>query len=817
MSFVKGLIENINQYKVKNSDRLIDEQEAYIPRLEDGQVECITTSYLLNGVRNIINQKSEGCIRLKYLRSKPMHPRKTIKYKSNIWDYKDLIKDNVIYPFMLFINGVFIPWGKIKVVLGYEHNYLVIDFSEEPLSDFVLGMGHAQIISLPANASYYDSNIELDEYTIFSFNSNGQLDFDNPSYIFKINKYSHIAFNIYQTNSGVNAFPIVNNTNIKLSEKNVMLFCEGYPAIGDLEKLKFAHEKNANEQTEGHNGPYLEFTTQDGILNINPLIKFDSNLLTIGDGTNEVGFNYTILVFINTKYTESADNITRASTDAIIPLVQNENAGLETPEYYNNLKSSFEMKMSKEKKYSENVADAIKTMLSYNSSFFNQTFLANSNVEVIHKSGDEFLSTLNSDGTVTYLRNCMNDNDEHMIILVNGELYKYYHLITTKNNKITIPVQDIYESDSIEIIKFKNVNNNVYDTALTTNGEYHNYHESIINDRMRLFSTLSNQAVYEYPIDGLEHFQVDYTLEYDDSGKMRINLDDKFYYNKHLKIAYENRFCHFRKVFTDINKNEYSVDLDTTFMYCNDYKKYLVFYNGRRLNADKFRLVLPVRPTTPFYEFKIYLSTPICEGDQLDIFYLPCLMDDISIIPEINKSGYITIDKSNLGYGVSTDLYMVWINGKKVPKSNIVDIDSTKMRVITDVGSINSAAITKCIPDIADISDVFKENEALWDTITSQLSEEEIYTLLGINGQTITNTENNVYENTFNIKSVMYELIREQYMMNKNVDITNPFVYDYMDIDTSAVEKFDEEGNAIIPTGDSNKQDNIDNVDRPWP
>ena len=53
--------------------------------------------------------------------------------------------------------------------------------------------------------------------------------------------------------------------------------------------------------------------------------------------------------------------------------------------------------------------------------------------------------------------------------------------------------------------------------------------------------------------------------------------------------------------------------------------------------------------------------------------------------------------------------------------------------------------------------------------------------------------------------------------MNPRVDITEPFMYDYQDVDKTAIEGRDSDDNAILPVADSNRQDNLDNVDREWP
>ena len=426
------------------------------------------------------------------------------------------------------------------------------------------------------------------------------------------------------------------------------------------------------------------------------------------------------------------------------------------------------------------------------------------------------MENLNEDGVLIIPRQHSSMIDEFILMLVNGILYKYYRLIKYRANQCIIPIQEIAYTDTVEFLRFQNVNNGVTNIIINEDDGFLNYSPDIINNNMILFSTETDIDIFQFPLSGLQHFPVDYTLEIDDNGKIKINLTNSFYYGKPLNVAYRNRFQHFWFNLVETT-DKYTVNLSDKFMYCNDYAKYLVFYNGRRLGSDHFRLTLPVRPTTPFSTFEIYLSLPVKTGDRLDIVYVPSLMHDTIMMPEVPVSGDIIVDKNVINYGLSTDLYMLWVNGKKIPASHIVDIDSTHIRIISDEASTETLCITKYIPDIDVLTSVFNENEALWDTITAQLSDSEIYSLLGINGVNLTNTETNVYDGAVDIKAIMYELIREQFVMNPRVDITGPFIYDYQDVDQTAIDGYDSGNNAILPVMDANRQDNLDNVTRPWP
>ena len=813
---MKQIIENINSYKLKSADPLKNQQIAYIPTVNDDQIECMVFSYLIDGKRTLINQSTQACFKLHYLKFKPMLPRKYIKYKNGIWDIMHLVENNVIFPFMLFINGVFIPWELISIAIGQENYFILVDTSTNDIfKEHIRDVKYAQIVTLPGHVNYENDGF-MDYDVLFGFNEYGEFD-TNCKYLFRNSTDAHhMMFRYWDTSEGVNAFEIFDNTTIKLTKDNVILFVNGRFATGKKTNIKKAYDSDYKDEETGRVNPCVEFVTSDEDLGTNPDIKFDSTLLTIGNGTNENHDVYDFAVFANYKYTNTADNISKVSLGALTPLIQDQNSGVSNPQYLQELQQQFEMSMDRTKKYDENVVNAIKTMLSYNASLFNSVYKDKSNLTIEEYTGEWVIENTDADGVLTIPRQHSSMVEEYILMLVNGTIYQYYYMCRYIANKYIIPVQGISVNDTIEFLRFRNVNNRVTDLTVKEDDGFRLFSSEIINNDMVLFSTETDQDNFDFPVDGLQHFPVEYSLETNDVGETKITLANPFYYGKQLKVAYKNRFQHFWFILSETT-DKYTVDLGDKFMYCNDYSKFLIFYNGRRLGSDHFRLTLPVRPTTPFYKFDIYLTLPIQEGDRLDVIYVPSLMQDIIMIPEVPVSGDVSVDKSVINHGLSTDLYMVWVNGKKIPASNISDIDSTHMRIISNEDSTETVCITKYIPDIDVITDIFKDNEALWDKIMSQLTNEEIYNLLGINGEDLKNEEESVYANAVNIRAIMYELIREQFMMNPRVDITGPFIYDYQDVDQTAIEGYDSEDNAILPVADANRTDNLDNVERPWP
>ena len=812
-----SIIRSINRYKAKSTKPLVDQQIAYVPMVVDDQIECTVQSYLIDGNRHIINQATQLCFKLRYLNFKYMPPRKFIKYKSGIWKLKYLVDNEVIYPFAIFINGAFIPWEAIDLAIGQDNYYLLIDFSNiQAQKHLIHDIKYAQIMHLPGSMRYVSNPVEAyDDDTVFTFDENGLYSLDSYVYSFKLNSdFAHIIFDHYETIEGVNALKIFNDTSIKVTGNNVVLFINGQLATGNKDNIVRGFDTEYIQN--GVCVSYIDLKKSDEDIGSNPNIKFDSTLLTIGDGTNTNGDLYNFSVFVNTDYTYTVDNINRTEPDALAPVIQDQNSGANNPQYLQDLQIPFEFAMDRSKNYDTNVAEAIKTILTYNSSLFNSVYLEKSNLIIEEYTGQEILDKVKPDGTVVFSRQHNHMIEEFMIVLVNGELYKYHYMCKTATNKFIVPIQGINPDDAVELMRFKRNCNFVGDLTVNKDDGFRPFAKHIINENTMLFCTESHEDHYDYPYDGLQHFPVEFTYERDDNDNVKITFANDFYYGKPLKLAFKNRYAH-HSIVLATDSTDYKINLSDKFMYCNDYTKYFIFHNGRRLYNDHYRLTLPVRPGTPFYDFNLYLTMPMMAGDRIDIVYVPSLMQDIIMRDELPASGDIVIDKSVLNYGISTDLYMVWINGKKISNSHIRDIDSTHMRLITDEQTTKTVCVTKYIPDIDVFTEVFKDNEALWDKVMAQLTNEEIYALLGIAGEELTNTEEEHYANAVHVSAIMYEIIRDQFMANPRVDVTGPFVYDYQDVDKTAIVGTDAGGNAVLPVSDANRSDNLDNVVRQWP
>lgn len=778
----KVVTDVITSYKYKTEKVIKDQQTALIPALDNNMIEGRVFEYLYDSQRTIINPANSVCYRCRYLPLKDMHHRKHIAYDVCKMTIHELVYNNIIYPFLVFADGYMIPWSCIEVIISHENYYLSFGFLDETWRDRLRADPKIEVLKLSDAFVYVDYPVGEASNKVFGFNEDGTFSEDEDCSISIMNEHIEvIKHNSYSTESVVDAMEISTDRSIKYYPESVTVFKNG-----------------------------LFYSSAD--------VQVVGSLLTLENGLNPDSDKLNFVVFRNAKATSTVDNISKAKTATITPFVKEQNKGNEVPDYITKLEVPFEFEMDRKKDYATNLAESLKYIMNYNASLFQDAYLKNKNLTVEEKTGQWVLDNVDEDGCLCIAIDHKKLSEEYIVFLVNGILYKYYYTITYDDGHCIIPIQGIEPDDTIDLLRFNGVNNNSFDIIINADGEYLPYDEDYINNSIKLFSTIPPTNDFDFPEDGYQHFPIDYTLDKNAEGKIKITLTDARYYGKPLKLVYNNQYHHYWFDIVQVqNSDTYCVDLGTKFMYCNDYSRYLVFFNGRRLSTDQYRLCLPVRSTTPFYRFELYLTQAVEEGDRVDVIYTPSLLKDVTLVGEIETDGAISVDKTKLTYSLDNALYMVWMNGKKIPSSSISDIDSTRIKITTDTQTTQTVCVTKFLSDIEDLTTEFQTSNALWDQITADLTDEEIEALLDFEGIELTNTEPDIYENNIPVRSVMLELIREKYMMNAGVDTSKPFVYDYQDVDTTAIDGYDSGDNAILPSANANLAENIDGIEREWP
>lgn len=905
--------EAINDFIVKMKSETAHvkrNQRLYaIPKRLDGlRARQVFYYYTHDRIRHALNQANEICIEIDSIKPFSMVPVDYKNFQSSITPLIDLIDYNKIYPIMLFLDGRFIPWECIDLIVSYEKYYLFIHDLDQYLNLIVRTAETIDMVILPSNVTYA---INTQDKTgtlmnIFSFNSLGEYTRDllsathiiymdpkeinlqvieNPESLFEfalnydkqlfpenfisftnnlyddsiefkilgtfakitsdnynpfINPLEETVDNIIeqsdQSDVTMEAEEISDNDNIidivtstgsisssgmfdaisKIPNFNSITITSGdksaiYTIGGDLEAFKSAVDAMIPKTVE-------EDQVSMSMI-INTLVQGESGETTDTNGTNR----YIWLVFSNpsdTIVTSPINNLTQVDYEAVkddIKAFLNDEAT--APEYIKTLVEDFQFTADREKLYNENRKAIIKYILQYRQDLYAELYELGLNYFTIEVDYNWIVAHAIDGGYLTLGRKSSNGYDYYMIVFVNGELYEYYRHSYYKANKFLCPIMNILEGDKIEIMFFKNAQE--YAIVNTFNkGEYLPLHEDYYNTRAKFFSKETDDDYFVFPEDGNQHFPVNFKLERDAaSGDYTVVFPSDFYYGKEVTVAPDNTFRYFGYYLDENDLPNYKVSLGTKFNNCDDYHRYLIFKNGRRLTSDYYRMTIPCRTTTPFYAFDIYLAVPLAPGDRLDVFYLPTKIVDLEFdTVTLPTDGYVTIDKSILPYILDEKIYTFWVNGKKIANSDIKVVNSNSFQVLTNTGSTVDFKITMMgdpINEIEDIRKIIEADDIKWDKAISQTDYTKV---LNLTKPTIKEDEENIYSGAVPIISIMWELIREHYVANPYVDIPGAFVYDYRDIDDSVIIDTTDSGYEVIDAANANpeRMDNLD-INRYYP
>ena len=783
----------ITLYKNERAEAKLGQQLFAIPRRDDDMIQQqVFYYYVGDRRRTAVDFTKEICLHLNYLRIKPVTPEQYVIFQESTTPMEDLINNALIHPFLLFIGGYHIPWENITVIASQEEYDLLIQGLSAEFFDKINGadgiIESAYIVQLPDSIEYRQGGFDIDGQTLFGFNEAGEFVSSGNAYITIENFEDNVE--IIDTQVTEPSFIFADDPMFKYFSENVFVF-------------------------------------KDNVYDGSAKSEILATAVKLYDGTLPEGSIF-CRIFHNTKLvTPSYDNIRKLSvanmgTDILATLNG-------TPvEFIEKIKPSFDPPTIIAKDPEKDEGNFLDYLASYDSALFNRVYQTNKDFIDLEVTGEWVLLHRDEDGYFKIPRRFQDGVNYYIILLVNGELYEYYRNHFYEFGYFYCPVQNIEATDSVEIWYFKSAKNYELEATITEDEEYLRLDPWIYNEDMQIFSQYTDDTYFTFPSDGIQQFPVEYSFEYDtnDSKAFRIRYTNANYYGKKVMLTNSRRFQYFNYVMdesADPNYAYFSVDLGTKFNYCNEYDRFLVFYNGKRLINDLYRLILPNRTTTPFYKAMIYLCVPIVPGDRIEIFYLPHHFLDIydketAENNELPENGLITLNKDLLSFALDKELVSVWVNCKKLPPSAIANVGANKLQIVTNQTSRKDLRITTMIGD----EDLYEEFKTRFQTTTSawdeglDLATNEPAFIMGLNQPTITDTDPEAFPETVPTTAIMHEIIRDWYMANLVVDTTKPFVYDYDDVDQSDIIGQDPGGNDLLGAADSNREDNLD-VDRPWP
>ena len=789
----------ITMYKSERYEAKLGQQLFAIPRRDDDMIQQqVFYYYVGDRRRTAVDFTCEICLHLNYLRTKSVTPRQYVTLQESTTPMEDLINNDLIHPFLLFVGGYFIPWENITVIASQEEYDLLLTGFSSAFFDKINGadgvIESAYVIQLPDSIEYRQGGFDIDEQTLFAFNEEGELVTNGNAYICIQNFEQNVE--IIDTNVTEASFMFANDPMYKYFPENVFVFKDNaYDGSAKAEILATA-------------------------------VKLYDGTLPTGTNSNPTIF---CRIFHNTKLvTPTYDNIRKLSMTNLQTQILSTLNG--TPvDYIEKISPSFDPNMTREKDFDTNKTEYLDYLAAYDSALFNHVYQSNKDFVELEITGEWVLNHRDEDGYLKIPRRFQDGINYYIIMLVNGELYQYYRNHKYEFGYFYCPVQNIEASDDVEIWYFKSARNFEIKATIAEDQDYLRLDPWIYNSDLRIFSQYTDDTYFTFPTDGIQQFPVEHSLEYDENDEkaLRIRYTNANYYGKEVTLVSARRFQYFLYTMEepeDPDTAYFSIDLGTKFNYCNEYDRFLVFYNGKRLVNDLYRLVLPNRTTTPFYKAMIYLCVPIVPGDRIEIFYLPHHFLDIydanegATNIELPENGLIELDKSLLSFALDKELVSVWVNCKKLPPSAIVNVAANKLQIVTDQTSRKDLRVTTMIGD-EDLYEEFKTRfettTSAWDECLTMASDTPAF-LMGLNTPSITDTDPEAFPETIPTTAIMHEIIRDWYMGNAVVDTTGVFLYDYDDVDQSDIIGQDPGGNDLLGAADSNREDSLD-VIRPWP
>ena len=578
----------------------------------------------------------------------------------------NLVEQDKVWPFLLFVDGVVIQWSKITIIHDYDYSYLRIDeitpdysFNATmvvfPLPSKMVRYGEDRdvLVSADRKGLYFGADGKLLENTDFNEISVRLEMLDKDMYFKRVD--------LTKLDSHILEFENLPDGFVPTTENILTFNSDG----------SYNFNKDLNIITNSYNGVYGLFDVAEDL----------------GD------IKWAILMY-NTKKVEkiSSHVFTRAEDldrKSIVNLLSNTPKDSDIwKDIINPLIETFDFDHDVCSAYEDNIDRAMKYIVRYDFNMLGDLFVDNTNIISMTYTGFEFKSKASEKGYVHLSRKHCSDNIEDVVIMfVNHKLYQYMIDITYTTNTINIPIFGILNDDHVEILMFTKCNNSVYSIKVDSPDEAVYIHPDLNLEDCYIMSDECPDAVYDVPDseEGRKQYIVD--LSYTrDGDKYKIAFTKPYYYGKTITLVPKRQFRYYRFKQKD---GQYKVILPTQFNYCHDPDRYLIFVNGKKIDRTEYTISI-MNENRPFDKLILYVSTILDDGDYIDIFYIPEILIEKYKTERIANSGLLMLedDETYVNYPTTYPLSkytsMIFINGLKVNPLDIKDVSLNSMLINVD-------------------------------------------------------------------------------------------------------------------------------------
>lgn len=568
-----------------------------------------------------------------------------------------LIENEEMTPFLLFLNGKAVKWSDIIVVRDWFFSYLIISNNADESTKL-------EAVLFPCVIRYGEDNSILSDCTTgLYFDSEGKYTKNTDDIVLRMEVLDKDVTGV-DHNISLDApyirLDYVDDTQITQSN-NIFAFEDGY-FFGD--SRFYLDYKGQNFYTYAR-----DISTRNVVFKSYYFNKANESKNMELDIPNREMAKEMIKSKITYEYPQ--ENISPVD-NFIVP---------------------FDFKYTFDKSYLENISEATRYILKYKMQLLVDFYRDQSNIKYYTFEGERILTLASKNGGYLVMpRQKNNGLFDYIMVFKNDHLYEYYQEIEYENRVFKIPIfSHVTRKDKIEIVHFKNVDNRYSTLTINDKEDYIEY--DLRHDNFLLFgNSYSGKRVYDkFNVENCIQYDIDFEYdnnfnEYGRYVSTNISLSDHYYDDKLVNICSKRQFHY---MFYNVLENDVNrFDLEPEFRFCHQDSQYMVFVNGIKLNRNDFEVEY-MNNENHLDKVTVILSEYLNKGDRIHIFYLPESYDEtiINLKDSTNKlyasTNTIIMDVSELDYTFDSELFIIFVDGKKVLVSDIQNISANRVRIKT--------------------------------------------------------------------------------------------------------------------------------------
>ena len=555
----------------------------------------------------------------------------------------NLVAQDKVWPFLMFVDGVAIQWSKIQIIHDYDYTYLRINDITPDYSFY------ADIVVFPLGSKKIRYGEDRDVLVTadrkgFYFGTDGKR-LESTDFVDISIRLEILDNDIY--------YKEVNLNNVENRILEFIDLPDGYiPTISNIlifdEDGSFNHHPN-EVVNDIYNSTYGIFNLPIRSGETHPkwaILMYNTARVTTGKSYTQDRYEDLNKKAIIKLLTESPRDISSEIwQDIIDPLIQ-----------------VFDFDHEFGTNYETNLDNAARYISQYDFRLWRDVFANSTNIKSFTFTGKDFKKYADDRGYIHLSRKHSDLIEDVVMMFVNSKLYEYSIDIYYTTNTINIPIFGIFDDDHIEIVMFTECNNNILDIVVPDPDTEVYIHPEYDLDNCYIMADYHPHTAYDVPedLEGRRQYIVEADYTKLDNGNFKIELESADYYGKQLKIVPKKQFRYYRYKQKD---NQYKIILPTQFNYCHDPNRYMIFVNGKKLDQfgdTKFVNEKPVTYTLSVNGIDIGIVDQISEKLTFDMSIAKEVYNGYKYEIIFNDVSYNALRESINGtIGVSEDEFEV--------------------------------------------------------------------------------------------------------------------------------------------------------------